>query len=69
MIIKTEEDYARPVTGLALRLLALTVVRPGELRGAFGGLNGRAPLWRIAAARMKGIATGRIRWTAIISSP
>lgn len=58
MIVKAEEDYARPITRLALRMLALTVVRPGELRGArwdeFEGLNGRAPLWRIPAARMKG---------------
>src|SRR3546814_11949661 len=34
MIIADEEDYARPITRLALRLLALTAVRPSELRGA-----------------------------------
>jgi integrase len=34
MIRAAEEDYARPVTRLALRLLALTAVRPSELRGA-----------------------------------
>jgi integrase len=37
--------------------LALTVVRPGEIRGAtwseFEALDGSAPLWRIPAARMK----------------
>ena len=35
MIIAAEEDYARPITRLALRLLALTAVRPSELRGIF----------------------------------
>ena len=58
MIIAAEEDYARPLTRLALRFLALTAVRPSELRGAcwheFEELNGDAPLWRIPAARMKG---------------
>ena len=58
MIVAAEEDHARPVTRLALRLLALTAVRPSELRGAdwaeFEDLNGRAPLWRIPSARMKG---------------
>lgn len=34
MLRRAEEDYARPVTRLALRLLSLTVVRPSELRGA-----------------------------------
>ena len=33
MINAAEEDYARPITRLALRLLALTAVRPSELRG------------------------------------
>ncbi len=58
MIIAAEEDYARPLTRLALRFLALTVVRPSELRGAcwdeFEELNGDAPLWRVPAVRMKG---------------
>lgn len=58
MINDAEEDLARPVTRLALRLLALTAVRPNEIRGAtwdeFEDLNGKAPLWRIPAARMKG---------------
>lgn len=58
MIDDAERDYARPVTRLALRFLALTAVRPNELRGAlweeFEDLNGPRPLWCIPAARMKG---------------
>ncbi len=58
MINDAEEDYARPITRLALRLLALTAVRPNEIRGArweeFESLNGLDPIWRIPAARMKG---------------
>ena len=58
MIMAAEEDHARPITRLALRLLALTAVRPNELRGArwgeFEELNDKEPLWRIPAARMKG---------------
>ncbi len=58
MIRAAEEDYARPISRLALRLLALTAVRPNEIRGAqwaeFEDLDGTAPLWRIPAARMKG---------------
>lgn len=58
MILTGEEDPARPVTRLALRLLALTAVRPSKLRGArwdeLEDLNGKDPLWRIPAARMKG---------------
>src|SRR3546814_3009486 len=58
MINDAEHDYARPVTRLALRLLALTAVRPSELRGArwseFEDLDGPKPMWRIPSARMKG---------------
>lgn len=58
MIREADEDYARPITRLALRLLSLTAVRPGELRGArwdeFEDLDGPQPLWRIPAFRMKG---------------
>ena len=58
MIMAAEEDYARPITRLALRFLALTAARPNEMRGArwdeLEELNGDAPLWRIPAARMKG---------------
>lgn len=46
------------VIKLAMRLLALTAVRPGEAAGAtwseFEGLDGDAPLWRIPKERMKG---------------
>ena len=56
MIIAAEEDYARPITRLALRFLALTAMRPSELRGArweeFEELNGNEPLWRIPAAKI-----------------
>ena len=58
MMIAAEEDYTRPITRLGLRLLALTAVRPSELRGArwdeLEDLNDEAPLWRIPAERMKG---------------
>ncbi|CAN5466812.1 tyrosine-type recombinase/integrase [soil metagenome] len=58
MIDDAEGDYARPITRLALRFLALTAVRPNELRGArwdeFEDLDGALPLWRIPATRMKG---------------
>jgi integrase len=58
MINDAEEDYARPITCLALRLLVLTAIRPGELRGArweeSEDLDGRRPMWRIPGARMKG---------------
>lgn len=58
MIKAAEDDYARPITRLALRLLALTAVRPSELRGAtwdeFEEIDGTEPLWRIPASRMKG---------------
>lgn len=58
MIITAEDDYARPITRLALRFLALTAVRPSELRGAqwneFEDPNGKEPLWRIPSLRMKG---------------
>lgn len=58
MICDAEGSHARPITRLALRFLALTAVRPNELRGArwneFEDLNGPAPLWRIPAVRMKG---------------
>jgi integrase len=48
---------AQPVTRLALRLLALTALRPGELRGGrwaeIEDLDGSAPIWRVPAERMK----------------
>lgn len=58
MLEKCEAERCRATTKLALRLLALTAVRPGELGGArwaeFEDLDGKEPLWRIPAARMKG---------------
>ncbi len=46
-----------PRTALALRLIVLTMVRTSELRAArweeFEHLDGRDPLWRIPAERMK----------------
>ncbi len=43
-----------PVTRYALQFLALTFVRPGELRGArWGEFDLNAMQWRIPAARMK----------------
>lgn len=57
MIVAAEEDYARPITRLALRFLALTAVRPSELRGArwdeFEELNGAGPLWRMSVAQRR----------------
>lgn len=60
-----DSERCRAGTKLALRFLALTAVRPGEIRfaewGEFEGIdwsNAAAPapaaLWRIPAARMKG---------------
>ncbi|MGI4943018.1 MAG: tyrosine-type recombinase/integrase, partial [Janthinobacterium lividum] len=52
-----ESEVASPVTKLALRFLALTSVRPNEVRGAawaeFEELDGDAPFWRVPAPRMK----------------
>ncbi|HTJ89592.1 MAG TPA: integrase arm-type DNA-binding domain-containing protein [Acidocella sp.] len=57
MLRAAEAIPAHPATRLGLRLLALTAVRPGELRGArwgeFLGMDGHAPLWEIPAERMK----------------
>lgn len=58
LIINCDAERCRAQTKLALRLIALTAVRPNELHGArwseFEGLDGPAPLWRIPARRMKG---------------
>lgn len=52
-----EATPAHPITRLGLRFLALTAVRPGELRAArwseFTDLDGPAPTWEIPAERMK----------------
>ncbi|SKB26812.1 tyrosine-type recombinase/integrase [Sphingopyxis flava] len=64
LLIDCEALRTRAGTKFALRLLALTAVRPGELRGArweeFEGLDGPEPLWRIPAARMKGDAERKL---------
>lgn len=52
-----EDAPAYPVTKLASRFLALTAVRPGVLRWIepqeLEDLDGKEPLWRIPAAKMK----------------
>ena len=57
MLRDVQAAPAEPVTQLATQLLALTAVRPGELRNApwteFDE-EADAPVWMIAAARMKG---------------
>lgn len=57
VLAAAEAIPAFPITKLALRFLALTAVRPGEVRGAlweeFRDLNGPEPLWVIPAERMK----------------
>lgn len=58
MLAKCDAERCRASTKLALRLLALTAVRPNEVQSArwdeLEGLDGPNPLWRIPAARMKG---------------
>ncbi|MDA5192777.1 tyrosine-type recombinase/integrase [Govanella unica] len=58
MLISCEAERCRAVTKLGLRFLALTAVRPGELRWArwaeIEDLDGAEPLWRIPSHRMKG---------------
>lgn len=57
MLAKAEAEHAHPVTKLALRILALTVVRPGTLAATpweeWAGLDHSAPVWQIPAERMK----------------
>ena len=57
MIRKAESIPAYPTTLLALRFLALTSVRPGEVVGArwdeFEGLATANPIWVVPAERMK----------------
>lgn len=58
LLASVENLPTRATTKFAMRLLALTAARPGEIAGAawaeFEDLDGVAPLWRIPAARMKG---------------
>jgi integrase len=57
MLAKAEAEPAHPVTKLALRILALTAVRPGTLAttpwGEWADLDAAEPLWQIPAERMK----------------
>lgn len=57
MLRKTEDETAHPVTKLALRLLALTAVRPGTLAATpwteWTDLDPDNPVWRVPAERMK----------------
>lgn len=52
-----EAEPCQPATRLASRLLALTAVRPGNIRFAtrdeFEGLGTAEPIWRIPAEKMK----------------
>lgn len=65
LLIDCEAERCRAVTKLALRMIAITAVRPGELHGArwaeieevdWSKPNTASPkaLWRIPAVRMKG---------------
>jgi len=56
-VAAVEALTGQPVTKLALRFLALTAARPGEVGGLrwdeLHGLDGAEPLWRLPASRMK----------------
>ncbi len=58
LLVDCDAERCRAPTKLALRMLALTAVRPNELHAArweeFEDLDGSEPLWRIPAQRMKG---------------
>lgn len=58
MLVDCDAERCRAQTKLAMRFLALTAVRSNEINGArwheFEDLDGREPLWRIPAHRMKG---------------
>lgn len=57
VLADAEATAAHPLTKLALRLLAITAVRPGALIGTpwseFAALDPVAPIWTIPAERMK----------------
>jgi integrase len=57
VLAQSSQTPAHPITHLALRFIALTAVRPGELRSAswdqFHGLDTDEPTWRIPAEIMK----------------
>ena len=52
MLRRAEAIPAHPITRLALRLMALTALRPGELRGG-EWREVESDVWRIPGARMK----------------
>jgi len=58
VLIDCEGIRGRAITKLAMRFIALTAVRPNELRNArwdeLEDLDGPEPIWRIPALRMKG---------------
>jgi integrase len=58
MLKACDDERCRASTKFALRLLALTAVRPNEIQNArwseIEDLDGPEPLWRIPAERMKG---------------
>lgn len=59
MLRAVDATAGHPTTKLAIRLLALTAVRPGELRGA-GWDEFEGATWHVPAERMKGrLATKR----------
>lgn len=57
MLAKVDAEAAHPVTLLAVRILALTAVRPGTLAetpwSEWNDLDPADPVWRIPAERMK----------------
>ncbi|MCV0396994.1 MAG: integrase arm-type DNA-binding domain-containing protein [Rhizobiaceae bacterium] len=57
MLVKAEAETAHPVTKLALRILALTTVRPGTIAttpwAEWQDLDPQEPVWRIPSERMK----------------
>ncbi len=54
ILVRVDAVPAYPITRLALRMLALTAVRPGELRGAeWAEVDFASKVWTVPAARMK----------------
>ncbi|MGA1803662.1 tyrosine-type recombinase/integrase [Rhizobium sp. HT1-10] len=57
MLRKVDEEIAHPLTKLALRILALTAVRPGTLSttpwSEWDDLSPTSPIWQIPAERLK----------------
>jgi integrase len=57
MLQKADDEAAHPVTKLAIRILALTYVRPGTLAGTpwseWADIDAENPQWRVPAERLK----------------